>query len=137
MKQEKTLEEQLYRIGIFVLAAGIMFLVFYMGFVEPHFSYPCAMWYILGLYCPGCGGTRAVQALLQGRFLLSLWYHPFVLYAAVLCTGFMGSHTLAKLKIGRIRGWKFHDWYLWGGLAVIGVNWVFKNILLYFWHIAL
>ncbi|MCI9535933.1 MAG: DUF2752 domain-containing protein [Lachnospiraceae bacterium] len=42
---------------------------------------PCLFRAMTGLYCPGCGGTRAVQYLLQGRLLLSLRYHPLVLYA--------------------------------------------------------
>lgn len=45
---------------------------------------PCMMQKLTGLYCPGCGGTRAVRALLAGHPLQSFLYHPFVLYAVVL-----------------------------------------------------
>ena len=44
--------------------------------------HPCFFYQYTGLYCPGCGGTRAVLALLQGHVLQSLWYHPLVLYIA-------------------------------------------------------
>lgn len=137
MKNEKSLEEQLYLIGLFSLAIGSVLLFIYLYFIVPRFSFPCMMWYLFGFYCPGCGGTRAAQALLQGRFLLSIWYHPFVMYATVLGVGFMGTHTLEKLKIGRIKGWKFHAWYLYGGLAVIFGNWILKNILLHVCHIMI
>lgn len=30
---------------------------------------PCAFHMLTGLYCPGCGGTRAVRALMHGRLL--------------------------------------------------------------------
>ena len=45
---------------------------------------PCLMRTVLGLYCPGCGGTRAVILLLEGHPIRSFFYHPVVLYAAVL-----------------------------------------------------
>ena len=33
----------------------------------------------LGIYCPGCGGTRAFLALVHGHFLQSLKYNPITL----------------------------------------------------------
>ncbi len=35
---------------------------------------PCMMQKLTGLYCPGCGGTRAVRALLAGHPLQSFLY---------------------------------------------------------------
>ena len=45
---------------------------------------PCLFRSLTGLYCPGCGGTRAVRYLLQGEIGRSLWYHPLVGYMAVV-----------------------------------------------------
>ena len=33
--------------------------------------YPCLFHLVTGAYCPGCGGTRALLALLHGR--LAVW----------------------------------------------------------------
>ncbi len=125
-----TLERQLYRIGGWFLAVGLALAAFYLYVVAPNFPYPCMFFALSGFYCPGCGGTRALESLLHGRILQSLWYHPAVLYGAVMFLGFMGTHTLEILLIGRVRGWKFHEWYLYGGIAVILGNWAVKNILL-------
>ena len=45
---------------------------------------PCLFHLITGLYCPGCGGTRAARYLLHGQIMKSFWYHPLVLYMAVV-----------------------------------------------------
>lgn len=46
------------------------------------FRMPCLFQMMTGLYCPGCGGTRAVRALLSGHPVLSFLYHPVVPYMA-------------------------------------------------------
>ena len=48
------------------------------------FKMPCLFQQMTGLYCPGCGGTRAVRALLAGHPFLSFLYHPVVPYMAVV-----------------------------------------------------
>lgn len=116
--------------GLFSLAAGLLLAFVYLYFIAPRFSWPCAFFLVSGLYCPGCGGTRAVEALFHGKLLLSLWYHPLVLYGLVLFVGFMGTQTLERLRVGRVKGWKFHKWYLFGALAVVVGNWLIKNVLL-------
>src|ERR1700733_9675719 len=53
--------------------------------VDPsrHAVYPqCLLYNATGLYCAGCGATRALYALLHGRLLDAL--HDNVLFVAVL-----------------------------------------------------
>ncbi len=130
-------ETQLYRIGLAAILFGGIAGWIYLRVIVPRFSPPCALYRITGIYCPGCGGTRAVEALLHGHPLLSLWLHPLVLYTLVIFGGFMLTQTLARLRLGHIRGWKFHNWYLWGALGILTVNWLLKNILLVRFGIAL
>ena len=42
-----------------------------------------------GLYCPGCGGTRAVKSLLRGDLIRSFLFHPFVPYSVIMYIVFM------------------------------------------------
>jgi len=45
---------------------------------------PCGFQRLTGYHCPGCGGTRAVHALLHGRFGESFYYNPLVLPMLVI-----------------------------------------------------
>jgi hypothetical protein len=57
--------------------------------VDPnrHAVYPqCLLYKTTGLYCAGCGATRALHALLHGRFLEAL--HDNALFIAALPVGF-------------------------------------------------
>ena len=48
-------------------------------------GYPCLFRAVTKIYCPGCGGTRAVYLLLTGHPVLSFLYHPIVLYTVFAC----------------------------------------------------
>ena len=82
-------------------------------------GFPCLFHLLTGLYCPGCGGTRAVRAMAAGNLRLSFQYHPLVLYTAAVLTV-----ELLSLFV-----------YIAAGIIV--VNWIGKNVLLVFFGIDL
>ena len=47
--------------------------------IETIFSSECCIKTQFRIYCPGCGGSRATIALLQGDIIQSLKYNPIVL----------------------------------------------------------
>lgn len=132
-EKQKSLEDELYPVGLLLLSVAAVVIPVLRIFVLPWMdSLPlgCAFWTFLGVYCPGCGGTRAVKALLDGHLLESLWYHPLVMYGVVLYFSLMISWTFAKLHLfGIKRGLKFRAGYFYGMLVVIAVNFILKNVL--------
>lgn len=46
--------------------------------------YPCAVHALLHVYCPGCGGTRALYAALRGNIIASLGYNPAIVLGGLL-----------------------------------------------------
>ena len=93
--------------------------------VDPsrHAVYPqCLLYNATGLYCAGCGATRALYALLHGRLLDAL--HDNVHYEAALpvLLYVLGSHALAA--------WRANAWprvhvqprrVLWGGAGTFAL----------------
>ncbi|MBQ4301356.1 MAG: DUF2752 domain-containing protein [Lachnospiraceae bacterium] len=88
----------------------------------------CVFHELTGLYCPGCGGTRAVIALLSGHPWISFLYHPIVIYSVVaIC------YTWLQFVYCKIRhvGFRFHNSILWIALIIVIANFIIKNLLLF------
>lgn len=91
---------------------------------------PCIFHALTGLYCPGCGGTRAVKYLLAGQIGKSLQYHPLVLYTAVVVVLEVAGAWIAR-KTGK-PGWYLghENLFIYLGVGIVLVNWIVKNYLL-------
>lgn len=138
MKKEKiTLEKGMYLLGILSLILGIPFLILFHREMQNETLPACYILEYLGFYCPGCGGSRAVKALLDGKFLLSLYYHPVVIYTAAIYLVFMASQTLHIISHGKVKGIRFHYWFLYGALVIIIINFLVKNIWKFCFDICL
>lgn len=93
---------------------------------------PCAFHSLTGLYCPGCGGTRAVKALLLGEFRMSFQYHPLVLYTVAVCLLELMSWGAARIfHRPALHIKRYHVFILIAAGIVVG-NWVYKNYMLVF-----
>lgn len=88
-------------IGVLVLLIVYSKVVFNIGVV-------CPVHEILGLDCPGCGGTRMALALLELDFYQAFRYNPFLfitlpIWAVIYCwqiLGYIRNNTLwSKLDI--------------------------------------
>lgn len=135
---KKTLEDELYFYGLIALAfiiSGCVLL--YAAQVKGVNLPPCIFNVVTGLYCPGCGGTRAVKALINGHILKSIWYHPFVFYGVVVYLWFMISHTIRKFINSNVKGMKYRNIYLYIWLLILILNFIIRNILLIKFNITL
>ena len=98
---------------------------------------PCLFYCATGIYCPGCGGTRAVKYLLEGNLLKSLWYHPLVGYLVLVAGIEIGRWLIFKRrKKGRPYDAEFwnpekkadnYEMEVSVGIGLILVNWAVKN----------
>ncbi len=136
--ERNRIEGQLYAVGIWLPVLGIG--VYMLGRFLPSvltemFRVPCIFHAVTGLYCPGCGGTRAVEMLFQGEVVLSFFYHPVVLYGVGIYLWFMISHTIEYLSRHRLRiGMKYRNLYLYLALMIVIINIAVKDIALTAFH---
>lgn len=85
MKQKNTLLRDFVIINIVCgIAALMMFGAMLLQRTHVVPSVPCGLVTFFHIYCPGCGGTRALFAMLHGHFIESLYYNPAVVLGALL-----------------------------------------------------
>ncbi|MGN0299335.1 MAG: DUF2752 domain-containing protein [Lachnospiraceae bacterium] len=142
--QKKRVDEDeiLYRLLLCLVGLGVIYLipVLFCDF-DPMYgvngNMPCLIHTVTGGYCPGCGGTRAVAALLKGEILQSLYYNPFVLYMAAGIAAFLLSHTLKHLTKNRIHGLHCRSAFFYVGFGILAVNMLIKNYCYFVLGIAM
>lgn len=64
---------------------------------------PCPLYALTGIYCPGCGSTRATHALLNGDLIAAFDFNPLMVLAIpVLVLAFVRWWTVAFGRTPRI-----------------------------------
>ncbi|MFJ2029480.1 DUF2752 domain-containing protein [Streptosporangium sp. NPDC087985] len=111
------------------LAAGAA--VAYVSAVNPNEPghYPtCPFLMLTGLYCPGCGGLRAVYALAHGDPVTALGLNPFVVAMVPVLAFLWGRWALRSWRGEPSDGKAVRPAYVWGFLALMIVFWIGRNI---------
>lgn len=140
MRERKKEETALFFVGwsLVFVAGGLLLMYRLLPLPYEKLMVPCIFYSLSGLYCPGCGGTRAVSALLHGRILTSFVCHPLVSYTAILGVWFLISQSIERISGHRIKiGMKYRDIYIWAALGIVVVNFIVRNLLLVVWDIDL
>ena len=132
MKLEKvSLETVFFYMGILGIIAAVIAaaIVRQEGLQLTGRMLPCILYTWFQIPCPGCGGTRAVQYLLQGRIWDSLRAHPLVLYGVACYLYFMVSYAYttfvqkSRFSISSLRGLRT---LLTGSAVLLAVQWGIK-----------
>lgn len=124
-------DRKIFALGLVIAFFGLVFWLLFPLFKDLTGFDECVFKKTTGFYCPGCGCTRSVNALLSGHILISFLYNPFIPYCVIMWVLYTGSHILEILKVPRIKGMKYRDIYVYIALILIFSNWIVKNILLF------
>lgn len=110
--------------GILILFGAL--LLKQNGFIP---NLPCAFHELFHLYCPGCGGTRAMFDLLKGQVLESLYHNPAVVLGIFLIAYYeIGAVVTLVKRNGRRYG--HQGWPVYAYLGVVGLYSLVRDILL-------
>ncbi len=132
VKQKKYLRVLLWSHGIGLASVPVFLLLAYVTRSWGFFRLgECYYRLFLRLYCPGCGGTRAIGALVRFDISEAFTYCPalFVVIAAVIWMDFWIFLSLITRREKLLRLSTPH--ILWGVLAVVVIIAVIRNILVY------
>jgi len=117
-------------VGIGACAAGCAVL-FFLDPTSCHLYPPCLFHVVTGLYCPGCGSTRALHQLLHGNLVAAFRFNPLMVAALPLVCYCLLSQG-APAATGRAAAILRPKWnYAWAALWVILAYWVLRNIPIY------
>jgi hypothetical protein len=119
-------------IALGVTAMGAAAVLF---FLDPsrHGFYPACLFHTLtGLYCPGCGGTRAVYQLLHGHVLSALHDNALFVLALVALTVWGARFAVRKLR-NQQTVFQLHPKTLWMLLVVTLIFTVLRNLPAFSW----
>lgn len=107
----------LFIIGILILRATLDFWVSIMP--------ECFTLKYLGVYCPGCGATRAVVALLNGKVWSAFCYNPGVVAICVIII----LAFIEKITNKKILPRKSFFWVVF--IIVLFIYYAFRNFTLF------
>ena len=127
----KTLQRDFIIVNIAVGAAVLVTLiVMLLQQLKVLPSFPCGLRQLLGIYCPGCGGTRAMIALFHGHFLRSLVCNPAIILGGLLILYYEMGVILTLVKKNGKRYFYHRKWPLYSYLVMVAVFAIIRDILL-------
>lgn len=130
---EKNQKDWTY-ICIFIGTLIIIFLAtFYIIYLDKFIKIPeCAVYKTFGIYCPGCGATRAVYSLYHGKILKSIYYNSIILYLVVIDFWYLITEGIAKILKKENKFFiKNIKIYLYLALIILAINWGIKLLMIF------
>lgn len=125
------------RIFVLMSVLLILFIAFLFFYHKTNVNFynssgtSCGLKQYFHLYCPGCGGTRALDAFLHGHLIHSFMLQPVIMY---LFAYFLSYYIPALFLLTGLRkkkiNYNFYLYELFGLLALIILFFIGRNLLL-------
>lgn len=96
--------------------------------VNTRFYPPCFFRVLTGLYCPGCGSTRALYQLIHGHVYRALDLNPLLLLAAPVLAYLVLTHAVLSLTGRRVPAFNLPVAGIWAVMGVVVAFWIARNI---------
>lgn len=91
---------------------------------------PCMFYSVYHLYCPSCGNTRSVIALLHGDILSSLRYNIVIMISIIFTV--LGYMELASYSLGKhVKALPRKLGFYISLIIVLILYWILRNLIPY------
>lgn len=89
---------------------------------------PCPFLAVTGLYCPGCGSTRAMHQLLHGHVATAFDFNPLVVVSLPLVGLALAWQALRPRRGAPAASARLPGWWVWVLLAVVVAFGIARNL---------
>ena len=88
----------------------------------------CHLYDSTGMYCPGCGTSRSMHHLLNGRYVEAAGHNQLLFFVGLPVAGFIAVSSILAVALGRRISIAMPEW--WGlALAMMLIGWfVVRNL---------
>ena len=95
----------------------------------------CFLYTSTGIYCPGCGGTRAAEALVNLKVGEAMRQNAWAVSAFLIGIPFA---TLVSLRVrfpnvSALVYFRWRSWMVWFLVTTIGLFWILRNVPAFYW----
>lgn len=98
------------------------------AFVLPRLLPACPLHALTGLYCPGCGGTRAMQALAHGHLRQAISYNLLLLPMLPVVSLLFADQVLFHVRGRRLIPLRLHATLAWLTLGAVAAYSLARNL---------
>lgn len=134
---EKTLDNYIYiSLIITSIILSVLFLIYNIFFPNVPFA-SCFIYETFGVYCPGCGCTRAFFALLNFDLINSLFHNSAVLYGFIILVLYLTTQTIDRVLKHSKYIMPYSNLYLYIGIFILIINCILKNLLAFAFNISI
>lgn len=107
-----------------LMELGIIFLAFLIGYIAKgrffsKWGETCMIQKHWGILCPGCGGTRCIEAIANGAFYEAFLYHPLFFLKAFYLLVVNAIFVMNIFRKKPLATWLYPKTKFWIGFIII------------------
>ena len=126
--------EQFPRLSTAAIGGLSVFALVFLYLFNPNNSFfypPCPFFALTGLYCPGCGSSRALHQLLHGHWAAAFSLNPVMVSLLPVLLYVFLSKILEAVRGRGLPRFFVPAPFIWILLGVIVLFWIMRNIPFY------